>query len=224
MVYHHPITHKIIHGTGILTYIWVDSYGFYVGKYTIHTWILWVSNHVSWFYRQNWCCIYFILTGWWCQAMSLLNISFKNTLPQTNIFGTLKIGRLTPRKEAGSSEPTFHLQVRTVSLIRLMVQKSGVHQLIWYISHNLRGLYIQKVVVWDFWTINSMIYLDFVAAKLLKTSQMFIFLDPRLTAGALELWGWQFVHHGRVRTLTLQRLQEFLCLWKKFQVTFYMIS
>ena len=40
--FYHPITYTI-HGTGILTYIWLMLM-VNVGKYTIHTWILWVSN------------------------------------------------------------------------------------------------------------------------------------------------------------------------------------
>ena len=32
----------------------------------------------------------------------------------------------------------------------LMVQKSGVHQLIWRIYHDLQGNFTSQVVVWDF--------------------------------------------------------------------------
>ena len=36
-----------------------------------------------------------------------LVMSSHESLDRTNIFGTLKMGRLTPQKPAGSSEPTF---------------------------------------------------------------------------------------------------------------------
>ena len=83
---------------------------------------------------------------WWCRR-------WQKQRSGNRLYGFLGVSWSAPPRHG-------EIVMMLVGAILLMVQKSGDHQLIWYISHYLHGFYTSKR--WwspDFWTINSMSWL-----------------------------------------------------------------
>ena len=99
------------------------------------------------------------------------------------------------------------------TLIRLMVQKSSVHQLIWRISHDLRGGFLERIGnSLDFWSINSL-----STISISQVPQKYLCIFPCFFTGKGSKWQVHGVHV--VRWMNAWEPRLFCGLQQKFGKT-----